>query len=256
MGFDLVHRFKVWKDSIHPNRYELKEYVIKDGKKHPVAIICPGGAYWMVCSYVEGEPFAKALNKLGYSAFVVYYRVKDKARYPAPQDDLARAVREVLAGAQKWNLDVEHYSVWGSSAGGHLVASFGTEHMGYRKYDLPKPGALVLTYPVVTMGEKTHEGSRDNLLGPNASEEALRMASVERQITEHYPSTFVWCGDSDTCVPPENSRMLAKALQEKGIAHKFLEYSGIDHGVGLGKGMACEGWFREAVAFWEEQRKP
>ena len=75
---------------------------------------------------------------MGYSAFVLYYHVKEQAKYPAPQED---------------------------------VASFGTEHMGYAKYELPKPGTLVLVYPVITMGEKTHEGSRKNHLGKDATQE-------------------------------------------------------------------------------------
>ena len=29
---------------------------------------------------------------------------------------------------------------------------------------------------------------------------------------------------------------------------------GVDHGVGLGRGLACEGWLDEAVAFWKEHR--
>lgn len=29
---------------------------------------------------------------------------------------------------------------------------------------------------------------------------------------------------------------------------------GVDHGVGLGRGLAYEGWLDEAVAFWKEHR--
>lgn len=32
-----------------------------DGKRHPFAVICSGGAYFMVCSYIEGVPVAKKL---------------------------------------------------------------------------------------------------------------------------------------------------------------------------------------------------
>ena len=78
-------------DFWRPNRYGLKPYLVNDGKKHPFAVICPGGGYSMVCSFVEGKPFAQALNERGYHAFVVYYRVKRKALYPAPHDDLERA---------------------------------------------------------------------------------------------------------------------------------------------------------------------
>lgn len=237
------------------NRYGLTEYVIRDGKKHPFAVICPGGGYSMVCSFIEGVPYAKKLNEMGYSAFVVYYRTRKKAKFPAPQDDLARAVKDILQRAEELNLDTEGYSVWGSSAGGHLAASFGTEAMGYPKYNLPKPGALILTYPVITMGEKTHLGSRWNLLGKNAGEDLIHMTSVEHQITSAYPPTFLWCGDADKTVDPDNSRMMEAALKEKNIPCQLVEYSGVDHGVGLGAGLACGGWMEKAVAFWEANRK-
>ena len=242
------------KDFWRSKRYGLKEYVIRDGKQHPFALICPGGGYEMVCSFVEGVPYAKKLNELGYSAFVLYYHCGKDARFPTPQDDIARALRDILSRADQLNIDPEGYSVWGSSAGGHLAASFGTESMGYVQYGLPKPGALILSYPVITMGELTHAGSRKNLLGKNPTEEMIRLTSVENQVTSHYPPTFLWCGDADKTVSPENSRAMAKALQENHVPCQFEEYPGVDHGVGLGEGLACEPWFGEAVKFWIAQR--
>jgi len=235
--------------------YGLKEYVIRDGKKHPFALICPGGAYEMICSFIEGLPYVKKLNKCGYSAFVLYYRCKGNARFPAPQDDIARALRDILGRAEELNLDADCYSVWGSSAGGHLAATFGTESIGYAHYGLPKPGALILTYPVVTMGDDTHAGSRKNLLGDHPTQAQINLTSVEKQVREKYPPTFLWCGDADKTVAPQNSRLLVKALVEYGIPHEFVEYSGVGHGVGLGTGLACEPWFERAVAFWEKQRE-
>lgn len=247
-------RIREFFDTYRKNAYGLKSYRLKDGKNHPVAIICPGGGYRRVCSFVEGYPFAKKLNAMGYHAFVVYYRVNVLARYPAPQEDLARAVRELHSRAEEWNLDMEGYSVWGSSAGGHLAASFGTENMGYVHYDLPKPGALILVYPVVTMGEKSHMGSRNFLIGEHPTEEQIHFASVEQQVTPAYPPTFLWWGDCDGTVNPDNSRMLKAALEDNKIPCTCIEYAGVDHGVGLGKGLPCEGWIEKAVAFWDTQR--
>jgi len=248
---DLETRIQRYKDLRHENRYELEEYILKDGKRHPIAIVCPGGGYETVCSFVEGIPFVRKLNRMGISAVIVRYRTKDFARYPNPQDDLACAVEYLCDHADELNIDMEHYSVWGSSAGGHLVASFGTESMGYAKYGLPKPGTLVLIYPVITMGDLTHAGTKRNLLGPDPSPEAVDAASVEKQVTENYPPTFVWCGDADKAVPMENSAMLAAALTEKGVPHEHVVYEGIEHGVGLAQGTVAENWFHQALVFWK-----
>ncbi len=232
------------------NRYKIVDFAIRDGKKHPVAIICPGGGYSMVCSYVEGVPFARKLNAMGISAFVVYYRCRSRARLPNPQDDLARAVRHIASRADELNLDMSNYSVWGSSAGGHLVSTFGTEHLGYAYYGLPKPGALVLVYPVITMEPYTHGGTRNNLLGPSPSRDAIVRASTEQNVTASYPPTFIWCGSADSVVSPDNSRNMASALEKAGVRYEFVEYPGIDHGVGLGEGTVCEEWVSRAVHFW------
>lgn len=248
-------RIEEYLNTHRKNGYKLKPYLLKDGKVHPVAVIVPGGGYRRVCSFIEGRPYAQKLNAMGYHAFVVFYRVRERAKYPAPQQDLARAVREIMDHARKWKLDMKGYSVWGSSSGGHLAASFGTDAMGYKNYGLPKPGALILTYPVVTMGEKAHRGSVKFLLGEDPSENAITMASIEKQITGDYPPTFLWWGDEDQDVHPDNSRMLAKALEAEGVPSLCTEYRHTGHGVGIGEGQPCEGWFPKAVAFWELYRK-
>ena len=78
----------------------------------------------MVCSFVEGMPIAKALNKCGYHAVVAYYRTKKKARFPNPHEDLKRAITDTFSHEEDWNLETDGWSLWGSSAGGYLAASF------------------------------------------------------------------------------------------------------------------------------------
>lgn len=235
--------------------YYLEKYILRDGKTHPVAIICPGGSYRRVCSFAEGLPFARKLNAMGYSAIVVHYRCGKKYPYPVPQEDLARAIRHVLQRKDRWKLDMDGYSLWGSSAGGHLAAGFGTDAMGWKYYGLPKPGALILSYPVVTMGEKANVRCREFLLGENQTDQLIGFTSIEKQITADYPPTFLWCGLEDRSVDPDNSRMLADALGKQGVPHEFLTVADVGHGVGIGEGLACEGWFEKAVGFWESCRK-
>ena len=234
------------------NRYKLDDrFVIRDGKKHPFAILVPGGGYSLVCSFIEGVPIARKLNQQGISAFIVYYRVKKKAAFPAPMDDLATAVKEIFSKAKEYNLDTENYSVWGASAGGHLTASFGTEHMGYVKYQLPKPGALVLVYPVISMDPtKTHMGSHDNLVGKTADKELETLTSVEKHVTANYPRTFIWCSDDDDVVNPDNTRDMVAALERAGVPVESRIYHGVAHGAGPATGTVAENWMNEAIEFW------
>lgn len=236
------------------NEYSLdKRFVIRDGMKHPLALIVPGGAYRDVCSFIEGVPYAKELNKMGVSAVILSYRVKEKAHFPNPMDDLAKAVEEIFAKAEEYNIDPENYSVWGSSAGGHLAASFGTEKMGYMHYRLPKPGAIVLAYPVITMDYAlTHNETRELLIGAEADEALVRDVSVEFHVTQDFPRTFLWTGDIDATVPAENSRRMASALREAGVEFELEICRGTDHGVGPATGTSAEGWIGRAVKFWRK----
>jgi len=237
-------------DGSIPNKYGLQKYLVNDGKEHPFAIVIPGGAYQWVGNSVEGKPFAKKLNEAGIHAFVLDYRVKKKSAYPAPFEDLACGIREIFDNAKEWKVDTSNYSVWGSSAGGHLAGSFCTKTAGYLHFDVPRPASLVMCYPVVSMKpELTHELTFENITRFHNKEECINMLSIDNNIDSDFPKTFLWCGLSDSVVDPENSYLLDRALTEKGVEHIFNAYEGVEHGVGIGKGLVCEGWIDEAIDF-------
>ncbi len=239
------------------NGYRLADdYVIRDGKTHPFAVLVPGGGYAMVCSFIEGVPIAKRLNELGISAFILYYRVRKKGRYPAPMDDLTRGVKEIFDNAEQYHLYTERYSVWGASAGGHLAGSFGTENMGYRKYGLPAPDTIVLAYPVISMDKTiTHMGTHDNLLGKDADTSMEEMASIERHIDTGYPKTYLWCSKSDATVPYENSLRMIEELKKNKVPVEYMICEDVDHGAGPATGTKAQGWIDKAVDFWLKEEK-
>lgn len=234
------------------NKYSLDDrFVINDGKKHPLAVLVPGGGYDSVCSCIEGTPIARKLNELDISCFIVIYRVKKKAKFPNPLDDLAKGIKEILDNKDKYNLDINNYSVWGSSAGGHLTAMFGLKDIGYLKYNLPKPNTLVLSYPVISMDKtKTHMGSHDNLLGKDASKDLEDLTSVDKHVDYDYPKTFIWCGDNDTTVDPSNTYDMVKALKKANVNVKETIYPGVPHGLGVASDTIANGWINKAVDFW------
>ena len=241
-------------DFWRPKQYRLKYYPVRDECKHPFALVIPGGGYQMVCSYVEGAPIARELNKRGYAAFVLYYRCGKNAKYPAPMEDVERALQEILTGAETYGIVTDGYSLWGASAGGHLAATMGLTDKGLVGRGFPAPSALILSYPVITMGDGTHIGSRKALLGNTPSEQEIDLASVQNHICEDASPTFLWYGTADKIVDPQNSEMLAAALKKNNIPYSLQTYPNVGHGVGLGKGLACDGWFDKAVDFWEQYR--
>lgn len=247
----LVVLQKFFRNIFGSNHYELKAFPVPGTEKKPFAVVCPGGGYACVVSIKEGDFYAQALNKQGYPAFVLRYRTRRKGRFPAPLDDLAQAIRDIRANSEQWNIDTEHYSVWGCSAGGHLAACFGTQLMGYAQYKLPKPDTIILSYPVITMGKDTHLGSRNNLIGKHPTNAQIAMTSVEQHITSEYPPTFLWNSCTDAVVAPANSQLIANALKQSGVKYLHHEFQTGEHGCGLAIGTECEPWFMEAVNFWK-----
>ncbi len=216
-------------------------------------LIIPGGGYYTVCSHVEGFPIAESCVRQGISAFVLQYRVSRWAHYPNPQEDAAQAVRFILKNREQFGLAGTDYGVCGFSAGGHLAASFSTEALGYARLGVPRPQAVILGYPVITMGDLTHEGSRTCLLGEDSDDPAVRAHwSVEKQVTANYPPTFLWNCSADDTVPAENSTMLEATLTRWGVAIHHEVFPGTVHGWGLGDGTPSEGWLERAIRFWEE----
>ena len=45
MRRNIAGYFREFRDTYRKNAYHLKPYLLRDGKEHPVAVICPGGGY-------------------------------------------------------------------------------------------------------------------------------------------------------------------------------------------------------------------
>ena len=82
------------------------------------------------------------------------------------------------------------------------------------------------------MGEFTHQGSKNNLLGTDPSPELVRELSNELQVTKDTPPCFIWHTYEDTAVPVENSLQFADALRQAGVPFDLHIYQKGQHGTG------------------------
>ncbi|MCQ2463382.1 MAG: alpha/beta hydrolase [Clostridia bacterium] len=228
----------------------LHEFCIGGGS--PVSIVCPGGGYSFVSHSNEGDPFAQYLNDRGHSAFVLNYSVGEvNAHYPAPMEDMAKAIEYVKKNAEKYNINADKITIWGSSAAGHLCSCFSAEYKSFEK-DIPlRPFAQVLIYPVVNLDVETHGGSMRNLLGMNSTREERLSHSADIIATEDYPPAFIMHCEDDGCVPVSNSIRLHNTLDSLGVKNELHIYPAGGHGIGLGARPSAEGWIVKAVDFIE-----
>ena len=173
-------------------------------------IICPGGGYGTLLTKREGSDVARAFNKLGIAAFIVKYRLPDpkimKDQSIGPIQDAQQAIKIVRERAKEFGINPAKIGIMGYSAGGHLASTAGT-HFDTRYIDEAgktslRPDFMILINPVVSFNDSTgHIGSRDNLLGKNASAEKIRLFSNELQVTKATPPTFLVHSGADVVVP-------------------------------------------------------
>ncbi|MGO9113263.1 MAG: alpha/beta hydrolase [Thermoguttaceae bacterium] len=140
-------------------------------------VICPGGGYGGLVTGAEGHGIAEWLNQHGITGIVLEYRLP-RGRSFVPLLDAQRAIRTVRLNAKQWGIDPARIGIIGFSAGGHLASTASTHFDdGDPKATDPvnrvscRPDFAILIYPLITMGEKTHGGSKAILLGRNPKPE-------------------------------------------------------------------------------------
>ena len=249
-------RYETWKVNTPGTKQAKLDIYIQDAcpgklviEKRPLVLICPGGGYNHL-SDREGELLALQYLSMGFHAAVLRYSVTP-AVYPTPLSELAKAMATVRKHADEWHIEENKILVQGSSAGGHLAGLLGcywnkewlAEQIAEGNKELLRPNGLILSYPVITSGEFAHRGSFDMLIGEAADaqrrEKLLEELSLEKQVTEDTPPTFIWHTYEDGAVPAENSLLFVQALRRKNIPVEFHLYPKGGHGLGLGTELTC-----------------
>jgi len=207
-------------------------------RRFAAVLICPGGGYERQAPH-EGQPFAQLLAIHGIVSAVLTYRVSPD-RFPAAYADAVRAMRVLRSRAAAYAIDPERVGVMGFSAGGHLAATIATQPELYKdpNDDLAdstnsRPDRVILAYPVITMLDGTHEGSRRALLGDNPSTGMKERLSSDLQVTTSSPPAFLFHTADDAAVPVVNALRYAGACAEHGVPFKLHVHETGPHGVGM-----------------------
>ena len=215
-------------------------------KTHTAVIICPGGSYHHLGLFNEGNSSAKWFSENGVTAFMLKYRTAESFyHHPAMLEDIQRAIQLVRENAEEYGIDVNKVGVIGYSAGGHLVTMAGEffeTHNELKKLGIEtdvslRPDFVVPVYPVVSMQDDiAHRWSRNSLLGygkKNQTQERKDEFSMELNVPDNMPPTYVVVCKDDPVVIYENSLRLYDALQAKNIKSRLAIYEWGKHGFGM-----------------------
>jgi acetyl esterase/lipase len=203
----------------------LPEPAVRNGS---AVIVCPGGGYRILAYDLEGTEIAAWLNKLGFAAFVLQYRIPDKKE--GALQDIQRAIRIVRDNSQKWNIGPDKIGVMGFSAGGSLSARASTlfNKKTYSPVDKSdsiscRPSFTMLIYPAYL----------DQ--GPNLT------LTPELELNKEIAPIYIFQTADD---PYGNSALvMAGALRNAKMPVELHVLSSGGHGYGLRPGkVAAETW--------------
>lgn len=212
-------------------------------------VVCPGGGYHFL-SEREAEPIVFKFLSAGFNVFLLRYSIKPNAKDYAPLIEAGMAIKYVRENAEKYNTDPNYVFISGFSAGGHLAASAGTlwnvkpvrEALGIESGETPeginRPTGTILSYPVITGGDKAHKGSIKNVSGCDPlTDEAIAEFSLELHVDETTSPAFIWHTFTDKTVPVENALLYASALTAHKVPFELHIYPEGVHGLSL-----CNEW--------------
>ena len=164
--------------------------------ERPLVLVVPGGGYNHV-SAREAEAVALKFLAEGIHAAVLRYSVAP-SRWPTAALELAWSLQYIRAHAEIWHVRPGAISVCGCSAGGHLAGTLGTlwnEPLFARVLGVGaswRSDAQILCYSVLTLGEFTHPGTRNCLLGlPSDPDNQLHL---QEALVVEFPGRRRGCG--------------------------------------------------------------
>lgn len=236
----------------------------QNGEKYPAVIICPGGSYHHLGMKHEGYQVARWFAQQGIVAFVLRYRVSSHgAHNPDMIQDLQLSIALLKQYADVWHIDTTRIGAIGFSAGGHLVAHAAITKENFIQKEVPtstkyslRPNFVMPIYPVVSMEDSiAHVRSRKNLLTKNYTKEDIHKFSLEQNIPDDMPPTFILACTDDDVVDIRNSRALFSALPKKIIYEcKYTEIPVGGHGFGMFKTKSeqTKDWADKLLKNWLE----
>jgi acetyl esterase/lipase len=214
----------------------------------------------------------------GYAVASVNYRLSSDAPFPAQIEDCKAAIRWLRAHARPYGYDPDRIGVWGSSAGGHLVALLGTSgdveefDVGPHRDVSSRVQAVCDFYgptDLLRMGEQSGPESRIDHDAPDSPESRLVGGPIQQRrelATQASPITFVskeragrippfliLHGDRDDTVPIGQSERLHRALRDAGVASEYHVVEGAGHGGGGFNGPEVQ---RRVDRFFAEHLEP
>jgi len=200
----------------------------------PVTMYVHGGGWRTGNKAVgTGQADIPGLQNAGFLVVSVNYRLAPEYKFPAMIEDVKCAVRSLRAHASQYNLDPERIGVWGTSAGGHLVAMLGTtdESAGldvgeYLEYSSRVQAVVVMFGPAdLTVGLGEGGNRAKSIFG----DFDLGLASPVKYVSADDPPFLILHGEKDTTVSIRQGEILLKELEQVNVPAELVPVANAGH---------------------------
>lgn len=215
----------------------------------PVVVFIHGGGWQNGDKSGGGGRVAPLVATGRFAGVSIGYRLSGESQWPAQIHDCKAAIRWIKAHASEHGLDPERIAVWGSSAGGHLVAMLGVSDgvaelegtIGAHTDRNARVNCVVDFFgpaDLLTMGGKHDDAAspESKLIGGAVQEnpDKARSASPVTHVTADDAPFLIVHGDQDPAVPHDQSVALEKKLEAAGVPVILITVEGGEHGKKFG----------------------
>lgn len=223
-----------------PNGYGII-HISGSGWRRPLAYDAP------LLSESQVAIFGQPLVEQGYTVFSVNHRATPRFQFPAPLEDVQRAVRFVRYHAAEYGIDPNRIGAVGGSSGGHLVSMLGVlDGQGDPNDPDPVNRVSAKVQTVVARAAPSDLASTQTLSGTGAlallmgalptpdpqSKESLAYldASPIKYVSADDAPILLLHGDADETVPYDQSLHFRDALRAEGVPTRLITIPGAGHG--------------------------
>lgn len=231
----------------------------------PTILFIHGGA-WITGSKrsINFNRFNEAINQLRAQGFTIIspqYTLASKDQSPFPNciEDVYTVAGWISKNAEKYNLDLERFGVFGESAGAHLALILGySQPMDFElEMEAPEVKYIVDVYGPTDLNALYHSATVDSLnkfldklperlsrrvdlsqrlFGFDPEADSIRAIEFTRKyspvafLERAMPPTLIIHGESDKLVPLEQSQQLIDILHTLGSPYEYYTLPNVKHG--------------------------
>ncbi|CAA0080277.1 Carboxylesterase NlhH [Zhongshania aliphaticivorans] len=213
----------------------------------PAVLVVHGGGWSKRSGDMEG--ISKQLAGAGFVVFNIRYRLAPEYHHPTQMNDVSDALEWLYQHADEYQIDRENISGWGYSAGAHLILMAGLD-----RAQAPQLRSIIAGGTPADLSRWPNSPLVYKLIGKSMAEAEAEWqdASPVNHVSASSPPVFLYHGQWDKLVEPEQMELMNNALDKKNIPSETYTVSFAGHIMTYLFAGKAE---RRAIAFIKEQSR-